>query len=152
MKHILVPTDFSLPSRAAILAAVEYGELNSPAASKLTFLTVLEEVIPAGVQFELGPTFVDTKAVIDEAEKQASKKLDELREEFGGRVETEGRVVRATQVVHSEIIEFAKLNAVDLIVMSTHGRSGIRRLILGSVVEKVIREAPCPVLIVPPQA
>lgn len=151
MKHILVPTDFSAPSTAALHAAVEYAELNRESAPKLTILSVLEEVIPAGVQFELGSSFVDTTGVVDEAERQASKKIDELREQFQARVLAEGKVIRAVQPVHLEIIEFAKKNAVDLLVMATHGRTGIRRLILGSVVEKVVREAPCPVLVVPSQ-
>ena len=151
MKHILVPTDFSAPSKAALRYAVEYAELNKGSAPQLTILSVLEEVIPAGVQFEFGSSYIDTKSVIDEAERQATKKIDELREEYQLRVKAEAQVIRAVQPVHSEIIEFAKKNAVDLIVMATHGRTGIRRLILGSVAEKIVREAPCPVLIVPVQ-
>ena len=50
---------------------------------------------------------------------------------------------------HNAMSEWAKANGVDLIVMSTHGRSGISRAMLGSVTERVLRHAPCPVLAVP---
>jgi nucleotide-binding universal stress UspA family protein len=52
---------------------------------------------------------------------------------------------------HKNIVEMAATENVDLIVMSTHGRTGLDHLILGSVAEKVVARAPCPVLIVPPR-
>ena len=48
----------------------------------------------------------------------------------------------------AEIVKFAKDNAIDLIVMSTHGRSGVEHILMGSVAEKVLRKSPCPVLTV----
>ena len=50
------------------------------------------------------------------------------------------------------IVEFAANNAVDYIVMPTHGRTGFRRLLMGSVAEEVVRKAPCPVITVSPKA
>jgi universal stress protein A len=50
-----------------------------------------------------------------------------------------------------EIVQYARQNDVDLIVMGTHGRSGLSHLLLGSVAEKVIRKAHCPVLVVRPE-
>jgi nucleotide-binding universal stress UspA family protein len=50
---------------------------------------------------------------------------------------------------HDLIVEWAKDNAVDIVIMSTHGRSGLARMMLGSVTEKVLRKAQCPVLAVP---
>jgi nucleotide-binding universal stress UspA family protein len=63
-----------------------------------------------------------------------------------GDVET----VRALRIGHAfvEIVRYATDNAVDLIVMGTHGRGPVRHLLLGSVAEKVVRKAPCPVLTV----
>ena len=64
---------------------------------------------------------------------------------------TEGIVVK-TALRHGppfvEIIKYAKENGVDMIVMGTHGRSGLAHMMLGSVAEKVVRKAPCPVLTV----
>lgn len=51
-----------------------------------------------------------------------------------------------------EIIRYAAAHSIDLIVMGTHGRTGFSRVLLGSVVERVLRDAPCPVLVVPPHA
>lgn len=51
--------------------------------------------------------------------------------------------------MYAEIIEFAKTNNVDLLVISTHGRTGVKHLLLGSVAEQVVRQSPCPVTIVP---
>ena len=50
---------------------------------------------------------------------------------------------------HDLIVDWAKDNAVDIIVMSTHGRSGLSRMVLGSVTERVLRKAECPVLAIP---
>jgi len=51
---------------------------------------------------------------------------------------------------HRLIIDAIKANAIDLIVMSTHGRSGLQRMMLGSVTEKILRHSHCPVLVIPP--
>ena len=50
-----------------------------------------------------------------------------------------------------EVLQLAKRLRADLIVMATHGRKGLRHLVLGSVAERVVREAPCPVLTVKPK-
>jgi nucleotide-binding universal stress UspA family protein len=61
-------------------------------------------------------------------------------------------VVVETQILHgsppTETVKLARERTVDLIVMGTHGRSGLQHALLGSVAEKVIRKAPCPVLVV----
>ena len=51
--------------------------------------------------------------------------------------------------MYAEIIEFAKTNTVDLIVISTHGRTEVKHLLLGSVAEQVVRQSPCPVTVIP---
>ena len=68
--------------------------------------------------------------------------------------ETRKRVPEFTRVkacrVGSGIVDFVREEDIDLIVMSTHARKGVPRLFLGSIAERVIREAPCPVIAVPP--
>ena len=59
----------------------------------------------------------------------------------------EGEIVVVHGVPFHEIIETAKTQKVDLIVMGTHGRTGLQHILLGSVAEKVVRLAPCPVLV-----
>lgn len=148
-KHILVPTDFSAASKVAFRHAKEQSEALGEPGCKLTLLAVLEDLMPVSVQFEFGLTFIDTKGLLEEAERQATKKIQELREKFFGEMSVDAQVLRAVNPVHSEIVEFVKKNDVDLIVMATHGRTGIHRLMLGSVTEKVVRESPCPVLVIP---
>ena len=149
MKRILVTTDFSTASQAAFSVAREYAELFGIQQTKVYLLCVLEDIVPLSVQFEFGLPMVDSKAILDEAYKQASQKIKDLRhtsfEDFN--VETE--VLRATNPIHTEIVEFASKQDIDLIILATHGRTGAKRLMLGSVSERVVREAPCPVLVVP---
>jgi K+-sensing histidine kinase KdpD len=70
--------------------------------------------------------------------------------------ETRKRVPEFTRVkacrVGSGIVDFVREEDIDLIVMSTHARKGVPRLFLGSIAERVIREAPCPVITVRPRA
>ncbi len=69
------------------------------------------------------------------------------------RLENNQPIVREvrTGAVFLEIIDYAKANDVDLIVIGTHGRGGLMHVLLGSVAEKIVRKSPCPVLTVKPQ-
>ena len=147
MKHILVTTDLSTESTKAFGIALEQARLHPEA--KITLLAVLEDVAPTSVQFEFGLSLIDSKGVLEEAHAQATQKVEELRVEYFSGFPTIAMVIRATRAVALEITDFAKTHAVDFIVMTTHGRHGIKRLVMGSVSEGVIREACCPVLIVP---
>ena len=149
MKHILVPTDFSSASRVAFQHAREQAQVFGPENTRITLLSVLEDLIPASVQFEFGLTFIDSKGLLEEAEKRARLKAAEYEKEFFSGLRIRSEVVRAAHPVHAEIIEYTTTHKVDLIIMATHGRTGVRRLVLGSVAEKVIRESLCPVLVVP---
>jgi nucleotide-binding universal stress UspA family protein len=60
--------------------------------------------------------------------------------------------VQEAQLIHQAIVNQAEATRADMLVMGTHGRSGFQRLFLGSVTEKVIRQAQCPTLVVPPRA
>ncbi len=83
----------------------------------------------------------------EEIEEGARKKLDELvtkcRAEYA---KVEGQVRTGTAFV--EIIAYAREVEADLIVVGTHGRTGLRHMLIGSVAEKIVRKAPCPVLTV----
>jgi nucleotide-binding universal stress UspA family protein len=83
----------------------------------------------------------------EHAHRVAHAKLSALREQLLGR-RAQVELLVQEGAAAEEILRLAEQKAVDLIVMATHGRSGVRRLLLGSVAEKVIRSAPCPVLAV----
>jgi universal stress protein A len=141
-KRILCPTDFSEPACKAIKAAGEVAEANS---AELILLHVVG-AIPA-LDSPTGMVGFDVAAYQKELTDSAEKSLQERLEKHI----PEGVSTRAL-VVHGEpaheIVRAAKEEEVDLIVMSTHGATGWRERIFGSVTDKVVRQAECPVLTV----
>jgi nucleotide-binding universal stress UspA family protein len=133
-KKVLVPIDFSEPSDAALL----YGRnLAKAFGAELHVLHVLEN------QF-LRPTFKSTAAVeIGVANRVAERLSAEDRATLHA-----VSAVRMSDDPYDEIIRYANNEDIDLIVMGTHGRGGVARLLMGSVAEKVVRTARCPVLTV----
>jgi len=144
LKRILVPTDFSDSSRSATRYACGLAEQFD---AELHLLHVLETHAVSTPQFGLGfdlPTFVRESRKAAETALMSGVAPD---------WEVAHRVVR-TVVEGSpfvEIVRYAQEKAIDLIVLSTHGRSGLVQALMGSVAEKVVRKAPCPVLTVRPE-
>ena len=140
--RILVPTDFSTTSDAALEFAKTVAQTFG---ASLHLLHVFEDPIVAGGFTEAyAPLPSDLRAsMVEDARKQLAKRLpDEERVRF-----------RATTEVVSGfpamgIVEYAQDHQIDLIVMGTHGRSGMSHLFVGSVAERVVRLAACPVLTV----
>jgi nucleotide-binding universal stress UspA family protein len=90
-----------------------------------------------------------TPLIVDEKQKEAAEKyLSNLAEELKKRGFKVTAMVRTGQQVAVEIIDFAKESAADLIVMCTHGRSGITRWVLGSVALKILARAETPILLI----
>ena len=141
LKHILVPTDFS----EASYSAMKYGRaLAESFGSSLHVLHVIEDPVLYAPTSEGYVPYVDLQ---EEMEKSAREWLNKVltdadRERFHARLVTK----RGSPFV--EIVRYAKGENVDLIVMGTHGRGPIAHMLLGSVAEKVVRKAPCPVLTV----
>ena len=91
-----------------------------------------------------------TPLIVDEKQKESAEKyLTNLAEELKKRGLKVTAMVRTGQQVAVEIIDFAKETGVDLIVMCTHGRSGITRWVLGSVAHKVLTRTETPILLLP---
>jgi universal stress protein A len=141
-KRILCPTDFSEPACRAIRAA---GEMAETFSAELILVHVVG-AIPA-LDTPTGMVGFDVAAYQKELTDSAEKSLQERLEEHI----PEGVNARAL-VVHGEaaheIVRTANEEGVDLIVVSTHGATGWRERIFGSVTEKVVRHAECPVLTV----
>lgn len=129
--RILVPTDFSASSATALdyarMLAARFG-------ASLHLLHVLENDF-------LRPTVADPQTVETGTLRQLCELLtaEDLKR---GAVP----VVLRSDAVADEIVSYARSNSIDLIVMSTHGRSGLAHLLKGSVAERVVRTAPCMVL------
>ncbi|MCK5680144.1 universal stress protein [bacterium] len=135
IKKVLALTDGSQNSRSALRYAVEICR-NFEAS--LHLLSVVEDM-PSYVNLEVGSEFV-------------SKVQETIRKEVvdcSGYCETSGISCEGEirhGVPYEEIIGYAKEIDADLIVMATHGHTGISHILLGSVAEKIVRHAPCPVL------
>lgn len=139
--HVLCPVDFSDYSRRALHYAVALAQWYR---ATLTLLHVqVPPSIPAGPP-EVLPTFVLTR---DQRQQLIASLREIAATEVGERVPSRLEVVEGNAA--REIVAWAQRLSSDLIVMGTHGASGFERLLLGSVTEKVLRRASCPVLTVP---
>jgi nucleotide-binding universal stress UspA family protein len=139
-KKILWPTDFSEPSYKALRTA---DDLALHFGAKL-FLVHVIAPIPA-VAAPGAPMAFNVPAYQKELDTDANKRLVEIQKNnISDKLESE-LIVRHGEASYL-ISETAQKKDVDLIVISTHGLTGWRHLVFGSVAEKVVRNAPCPVL------
>jgi nucleotide-binding universal stress UspA family protein len=143
LERVLVATDFSEPSDAAL----RYGRaLASQFGATLHVLHVVESVGMGGVGAE---SYGTTLAGLDQQlEEEARRRLHELvldNDNSGPPTVTRTVTARSPSAA---IVEYATGHAIDVIVIGTHGRRGLAHLFLGSVAERVVRTAPCPVLTV----
>lgn len=142
LKRILVPTDFSEHSANALRYAAAFARRFS---AELYLLHVFQDLAVSGPEaVAVGPPIV---APIEQFLDSARKSLDRLVEDAHLQQLTVHREVRPG-TPFDEIVGMAKEKDIDLIVMGTHGRGWLAHVLLGSVTEKVVRKAPCPVLTV----
>lgn len=137
LTRILLPTDFSDTARLALDYA---GELARRFDASVHLLHVVPDPGVQSLAVEAMPVVSD---LAERWKADAERRLEEVRVDG---VQT----VRAVRVGHAfvEILQYAVDNAIDMVVMGTHGRGPVEHLLLGSVAEKVVRKAPCPVLTV----
>ena len=143
-RHILAPTDFSEYSKQAVASALE---LAKKFGAKLSILHVVE-LPPYPVEGYVPPSLTPT--FLEDLERQASQELAQVVPE----AESAGVEVARLVAVGSPyriIIDMAEAEQVDLIVMATAGRTGFSRLVMGSIAERVVRTASCPVLTTRPR-
>jgi nucleotide-binding universal stress UspA family protein len=139
VKKILAPVDFSDMSEEALSYATG---LAADLGSKVVLLHAIEPIVFANAA--LGPGLA-IPHLLEEQRQAAVETLDKLVARLRKRkVDVTGAVV--TGAPYDAIVNAAKSKKCDLIVMGTHGRSGLGHLLLGSTAEKVVRLAECPVL------
>jgi nucleotide-binding universal stress UspA family protein len=148
IRKILVPVDYSVHSREAIRAA---AELSSRFDASVTLVHVFELLtgIEASLAYSLPEGYLlFTPKQIDDLTTEYRKLLAGAKRdaEAAGARRVEAQQLQGTPAF--AILELAKSDGFDLIVMGTHGRTGVGRVMLGSVAERVLRAAPCPVLTV----
>jgi nucleotide-binding universal stress UspA family protein len=140
-EKILVPVDFSSHSSFAVRQGADLARRASAALVLLHVLDPLPYALPA-----YGEVFSPEQRAQLAVEIQKSLAALRLRAQTAGAALVESAVREGYPP--EEIVRFAKAGGFDLIVMGTHGRRGLAHAVLGSVVERVLRSAPCPVLTV----
>jgi universal stress protein A len=141
--RILVPTDFSDTADAALAYA---KELAGRVGASLHLLHVFDDFYTAAT---FAPeVYGAVPASVRETSLRAAE--DHLNERLpeDERAYFNGTTAIATGLTANAIVDYARTHGIDLIVIGTHGRGGIAHLLLGSVAERVLRVAPCPVLTV----
>lgn len=141
-QNILVATDFSeasdLSLRAAAMLAKQFQ-------SKVTVVHVFDPtpLAPIATRAMSGPDQLADKEHIEAA---IHERLESIREEIFADIGDVKAVLVMASSPANAICDYAAKEGVDLIVLSTHGRTGLDHLLIGSVAERVVRHAPCPVL------
>jgi nucleotide-binding universal stress UspA family protein len=143
VRRVLVPTDFSDGAHRALTLAIKFAKVLRAAIDVLHV-----QAIPTYTPVPLVPGAVPLPPPVPEAAEGVQESLAVL----AAAVRESGLECQTGSVEGNpgdEIVDYASKIGADLIVMGTHGRSGVRRLLLGSVAEKVLRGACCPILVVP---
>ncbi len=143
IKKILFPTDFTEAS-IKVLPYARY--LAEKLGAKIIVLFVVEELAKYA-NFYVPHSALDNLEA--ELMESAKKKMELFMEDyFSDLPQTESLVLRGD--IAEEIIKTAEEKEIDLIVMGTHGRKGLEKILLGSVAERVVKNSPCPVMTVNP--
>mgnify|MGYP003417062116 FL=1 len=139
INKVLVPIDFSDYSKSALRYAVNFAKSFN---AEIILIYVVEPVIYPP-DFSMGQ--IALPSITTEWDDRAKDELQKLaKSEIIGAVKV--KTIIKTGKPFVEIIETAKEENVDLIIIATHGRSGVEHILFGSTAEKVVRKAPCPVL------
>lgn len=137
--HILVPVDLGDITQSQLAYAMALG---AQLRARLTLLHVIH--IPHFVQPDLA-------AYMDAITNRTRQAMDDhLQPLIAAGIDAQAVLVHG--IPWQEIVQTAKLKSVDLIILGKHARTGVQHALLGSVAEKIVRLAPCPVLVVPASA
>ena len=142
LKRILVPTDFSDPSAEALATAMTLAQASGAVVDLVHVAVEASFALPPPIDVATIP--IDMTTVMARVTDGLRAEEERVRE-AGLRCETAMLVGRPD----AEIVARATATHAELIVMGTHGRSGLAHALLGSVAERVVQHAPCPVLIMP---
>ncbi len=139
INKVLVPIDFSDYSKGALRYAVNFARSFS---AEVILIYVVEPVIYPP-DFSMGQIAIPTVGL--DMDKRASEELEKLAKKEIPQDMKVKTIIRAGKPFF-EIVETAAEENVDMIIIATHGHSGVEHILFGSTAEKVVRKAPCPVL------
>jgi nucleotide-binding universal stress UspA family protein len=145
IKTILVPTDFSVPAERALAYARNLADAYG---ASLHLLHVIEDPFSGGVH--MGMVGAPPEGYFEHLDQQARARLAAM---LTNEEQKKYSAVMATRMGYAatEILDYVRDHgAIDLIVIATAGRGAVSRMLMGSVTDKIVRTAPCPVLTVHP--
>ncbi len=140
MKKILVPCDFSDPAVQAFKFAVEIATQSK---GEIILLNVVE--VPVMHETVLMPTLYFEEAFFKDMRAESQKKFEKMKDKWGGNVAVSAVVEFGSTTF--TIREFIKKKKIDLVVMGTHGATGLRDFFIGSNTEKIVRTSDVPVIV-----
>lgn len=143
LKKILCPVDFSEFTDEVLSYAIE---ITKRFEAELHLL----HVIPNLNYFTPYESFMTPENLVT-IERNIEKEIEKDFEKIAKKIDIPFKKVIRTGITFVEIIDYIKQESISLVVMGTHGRSGIEHILIGSVAEKVVRKSPCPVLTVRPK-
>ncbi len=150
IRNILVPVDINEKVDSALSYAMDLAQRINASIS-VVYAFRLDTYAPLGI--EIPPNIINE--LIEDLLAFSSNELTKRVDEAKSRIKIGDKLEISTEVIEGispamRIVEYANSKGADLIVINTHGRKGVKRLILGSVAEKVIQESHCPVLVLKP--
>jgi nucleotide-binding universal stress UspA family protein len=146
IQRVLIPVDFSDTSRKAFYTGLAYSRMFD---AESHILHVHEPISSFDSSFD---KVHEVSGELTRMETGVRRRINELFEK-GGIAEVDRRKIKisiAGGKAHNEIVKFAIDNDIDLIVMGTHGYTGMKAILIGNVTERVVRLSPCPVLCIKP--
>jgi len=143
LEKILAPTDLSKLSRAAVRYALEMALAQG--AEVIVYHVISED----GDWFDKDDELNPAKALVPKLAQRLAEFVRENCAEFAGKVKV--REIVEVGVPYKEIVRKAEEEKADMIIMSTHGRTGMEQLMVGSVTAKVVARTACPVLSIRPR-
>jgi len=143
IKRLLVPTDFSEHSEQAALYAVELAKrFQADEVHCIHVSNIPADLLATSAYTMTGPS----QEFIEQVRQENRKNLEAFAKNRLAGVPVRTAFLEGRPFV--EIIRYARDHKIDLVVIATHGRTGLTHALFGSVAEKVVRKAPCPVLVV----
>jgi nucleotide-binding universal stress UspA family protein len=148
IRKILAPVDLSNLSKLGLRYALEIAQSQQAEVVVYNILTVEETPFPQGAE-----EWVAKQTELPKVKRTLDRRRKQLERFLADEFDVQNHKVRLEVEIgtpYKKIVEKAQREGVDMIVMSTHGRTGVMHMLIGSVTERVVRRAPCPVLSVPP--
>jgi nucleotide-binding universal stress UspA family protein len=142
LNRILVPTDFSEPSEHAARYAAELAKRYEAEIHCIHVSDIPADLLATSTYYMTGPS----EQFVDQVRDESRKSLESFSAKNFPGMSVKTAFLEGRPFV--EIIRYARDEKIDLIVIATHGRTGLKHALFGSVAEKVVRKAPCPVLVV----